>query len=235
MIRSRLDETAAPELLPAGRRALLPTEFISLTVIIGKAQQIELSLLVDLKLGESDGQRAEIFCDCGESTERHDLCRENIAVPRLELQVGAGGLNLHDQRIAFRRHRHRAKARIDELAGERCERRERSRVGRLGKQLGHRVESGCRCLKRLRHVVAFGIVKNPVQSPESNRIRKTHICLVGEDDNAKILIGHHADIGAEAAGSSVVPNDVAVRCLLNDPAQGIEQFVGDRHLLRRGE
>ena len=52
-----------PALLP---QALLPTEFIRLTVIIGKAQQIELSLLVDLKSGESDRQRAEIFCDQGD-------------------------------------------------------------------------------------------------------------------------------------------------------------------------
>ena len=81
---------------------LFPSEFISLTVIIGKAQQIELSLLVDLKLGESDGQRAEIFCDCGESTElqadpaRHILdCGVDIAgsAEVVRKDLGEGHLN----------------------------------------------------------------------------------------------------------------------------------------------
>ena len=109
---------------PDQREPLLAPELISLTVVIGEAQHIELSLPIDLKLGESNRQGAEIFSDCCKITERHELDRENIAIPRLKLQVGAGRLNLHDQRIAtYRQHRF-AEARIDKIPGKRCERRD---------------------------------------------------------------------------------------------------------------
>ena len=66
----------------------------------------------------------------------------------------------------------------------------------------------------------------------THRIRETHIRFIGEHDDADILVWHHAHIGAEAARPSVVPNDVAVRRLLDDPAHRVRYFVRDRDLRR---
>ena len=52
----------------------------------------------------------------------HEPGREDIPVPRLELQLRASRLELHDKRIAFRRHHCLAEARIGELTGQRRER-----------------------------------------------------------------------------------------------------------------
>jgi hypothetical protein len=45
--------------------------------------------------------RTRIFDYKRKLAQRHELGREDITVPRLELQLGARSLNLHDQRIAF--------------------------------------------------------------------------------------------------------------------------------------
>ena len=89
-------------------------------------------------------------------------------------------------------------------------------------------------LERLRHVVDFGVAKNPVQNPAPKRSRKADIRFVGQDDDAEFLVGHQADKGAEAQRVAVVPDDVAIRRLLNDPAQGVGQLVGERDLRRAG-
>ena len=47
-----------------------------------------------------------------------------------KLELGASR-NLHHQRIAFQRHHRFAEARVGEIAGQRCERRELPRIGSL--------------------------------------------------------------------------------------------------------
>src|SRR5206468_12284299 len=141
---------------------LLAPKLISLAVLGGEAQQIELALLVHLKLRKSDCRDARSD-DGPESAGRHEAGGEYVAVPRRELQFGAGRLQLHQQRLTVRRHRRLAEAGIDELAGERCERRERPRTGRPGKQPGRLLEAGLGFLELLSHVVDLGAVEHPVQ------------------------------------------------------------------------
>jgi hypothetical protein len=62
-----------------------------------------------LKLDESVRQSAEIFDHRRKLAKRHEPGGEVIAVPRLELQLGASSLKLDDRRIAFQRHRRLAK------------------------------------------------------------------------------------------------------------------------------
>src|ERR1700730_3909054 len=125
---------------------LVAAEFIGLSVIKGETEQIELGVLVHLKLDESVGQRTESFDHSRKLAKRHEPGDEDVAVPGLELQLGASSLKLHDQRIAFQRHRRLAEARIDEIAGQRCKRRERPWARGLSKQLGRGLEFGFRRL-----------------------------------------------------------------------------------------
>jgi len=113
-------------------------ELISLTVLAGEAHEIESTGLVHLKPDKSLCHITQMGYR-SKPASRHEPGDEDVAAPRLELELGAGRLKLHDKRIAFQRHRRLAEARIDEIAGQRCERRERQRLGRLGKQLRRRL------------------------------------------------------------------------------------------------
>src|SRR5260370_13291089 len=195
-------------------RRLFAPELISLTVFGGEAQQIELALLVHLKLDKSDCRDAR--SDYGpESAGLHKAGDEDVAVPGRELQLGAGRLKLHDERLAVRRHRRLAEARIDEMAGERCERWERPRTGRFGEQLRRFLEAGFRFLELLRHVIDFRVAQNPVQNPQPEHIRTPHIPFVSNEDDADLPVRLHADIRTEATRASIVPDDVAILRLGN--------------------
>ena len=101
---------------------LLALELVGLSIIKREAEQIELGVFVYLELDEAVWQRAESFGHSRKSTDRQELGRENLAVPGLELQLGAGSRKLHDQRITFQHHRCFAHAGIAETACEGCKR-----------------------------------------------------------------------------------------------------------------
>src|SRR5262249_28868663 len=77
-----------------------------------------------------------------EQPSRQEAGDENVAVPRHKLELCAACQKLHDQCIALQRDLGLAEAWIDELAGERCERRGPARIGRFGKQLRCLLEIG---------------------------------------------------------------------------------------------
>src|SRR5258707_5434578 len=79
------------------------------------------------------------------------------------------------------------------------------------------------------------VVDDPVQGPSSDRIREAHVNFIGQDDDAYVPVWHHTDIRAKAARSAIVPNDVAVRRLLNYPTQRVEHLVRHRNLWRVGD
>src|SRR6266576_5425237 len=143
---------------------LFATKLISLTVPNGKPQQIELSIFVHLKLDKSLCHVIQI--DYGSKlARRHKGGHENVAVPRHKLELSAGCLDFHDESIVVQSQHRFAEARIDEIAGERCERRKRSWIGRLGKLLGCRLKSGFGVFKILRNGIVFRVAKNPIQYP----------------------------------------------------------------------
>src|SRR5436309_1341639 len=144
---------------------LLAPKLISLTArLSGKAQQIEFTILIHLKLRESSRHVIQIDYR-SELPSRHEAGDENVAVPRHKLELCAACQKVHDQCIALQRDLGLAEAWIDELAGERCEQRKRPRIGRFGKQLRCLLEIGFSVFKTLRHVVVFRVAKNPIQYP----------------------------------------------------------------------
>src|SRR6185369_13468483 len=101
---------------------------------------------------------------------RHEAGEEDVTVPGLELQFGAGRLQLHDERLAVPRHRRLAEARIDEASRERREGWGRPRAGGPGELLLRFLVEGFRSLEALGHVVAPGVVEQPVQQPSPETI-----------------------------------------------------------------
>ena len=88
--------------------------------------------------------------------------------------------------------------------------------------------------KRCRLVIDHGIAEQTIENPRAERVRHTDIRLIGEDDDAKLVLELEADIGAEAESPTIVPHDRAVRRLLNKPAKRIRQLVIERDFRRVG-
>src|SRR5436190_11165368 len=76
-------------------KPLFAREFISLAILSGKPQQIEFTVFVHLKLSKSPGHEVQVH-DRSKRTGRHQRRCEDASVPRLELELGARRLNVHD-------------------------------------------------------------------------------------------------------------------------------------------
>jgi hypothetical protein len=65
-------------------------------------------------------------------------------------------------------------------------------------------------------MIDLGIAEQSVENPLAHRVGKADIGLVGEHDDADPLVALQTDIGAERGRAAIVPDDVAVRCHLDD-------------------
>ena len=82
-------------------------------------------------------------------------------------------------------------------------------------------------------MVDHRVAEETVEGPQAEHVpRHAKTRLVGEDYDAEIPVKLEGDDCAKAESYTAVPDDVAVRCLLDDPAKCVGRLVADRDLRR---